>query len=79
MNLHQVTNPEYILLLSAIPAFMFLYLNWTVPHVKGYAGLLHRGTVIFGYEQANRYQVFDQDGQPVAQIAEVSSEALAGM
>eukprot|EP00983_Pelagomonas_calceolata_P036307 1133508-Pelagomonas_calceolata.AAC.4 len=28
------------------------------------------GTVIFGYEQANRYQVFDQDGQPVAQIAE---------
>eukprot|EP00197_Chlamydomonas_leiostraca_P013131 CAMPEP_0202872482 /NCGR_PEP_ID=MMETSP1391-20130828/21300_1 /ASSEMBLY_ACC=CAM_ASM_000867 /TAXON_ID=1034604 /ORGANISM="Chlamydomonas leiostraca, Strain SAG 11-49" /LENGTH=518 /DNA_ID=CAMNT_0049553531 /DNA_START=71 /DNA_END=1624 /DNA_ORIENTATION=+ len=28
------------------------------------------GNVIFGYEQANRYTVYDQDGQPVAQLME---------
>lgn len=28
------------------------------------------GTVIFGFEQANRYTIYDQDGQPVALMAE---------
>lgn len=29
-----------------------------------------RGTVVFGFEQANRYQVLDEQGNVVALIAE---------
>ncbi|KAL6745543.1 Scramblase-domain-containing protein [Haematococcus lacustris] len=46
-----------------------------VEQVVGHSALIitrpvEWGTVIFGYEQANRYSVFDQDGQPVAQLME---------
>ena len=29
------------------------------------AGRVHRGTVVFGFEQANKYTVLDQDGNTV--------------
>ena len=32
--------------------------------------VLHRGTVILGFEQANKYTVLDQDGNVVALLAE---------
>ncbi len=35
-----------------------------------------RGTVIFGFEQANRYTVYDQDGQVVAHLMEVGAPKL---